>query len=159
MRGKKAPIRKLPKDPIYKSEVVTKLINYVMQDGKKSVASKIVYKAMEHAAKQVNSKDPLEVLLSAISNLTPKMEVRPRRIGGANYQVPVPVDERRGLILALRWLVRVVRERRRNVGKPTWEVLATEIVDAYNNTGEAIKHKVTVEKMAEANKAFAQFRL
>jgi len=159
MRGKKAPIRKLPKDPVYHSEVVTKLINYVMQDGKKSIASKIVYKAMEYAAKQVNSKYPLEVLLSAISNLTPKMEVRPRRIGGANYQVPVPVDERRGLILALRWLVRVVRERRRNIGKPTWQVLATEIVDAYNNTGEAIKHKVTVEKMAEANKAFAQFKL
>ena len=159
MRGKKAQIRKLPKDPIYNSEVVTKLINYIMKDGEKSVASKLVYKAMEQAAKELNSKDPLEVLLTAVSNLTPQMEVRPRRIGGANYQVPVPVNERRGLILALRWLVKVVREKRRQVGKPTWQVLATEIVEAYNNTGEAIKHKITVEKMAEANKAFAQFRL
>lgn len=159
MRGKKAPIRKLSKDQKYNSEIVTKLINYVMQDGKKSVAEKIVYTAMEKAAKELKSDNPLEVLLTAIANLTPKMEVRPRRIGGANYQVPVPVDERRGLILSLRWLVKVVREKRRQVGKPIAEVLAGEIVEAYNNTGEAIKHKITVEKMAEANKAFAQFRM
>ena len=159
MRGKRAPIRKLPKDQKYNSEIVTKLINYVMKDGKKKLATKIVYSAMERAAQELKTDKPLEVLLTAIANLTPKMEVRPRRIGGANYQVPVPVDERRGLILALRWLVRVVRERRRQVGKPFAEVLAQEIVDAYNNTGEAIKHKITVEKMAEANKAFDQFRL
>ncbi len=159
MRGKRAQIRKLAKDAKYNSEVVTKLINYVMVDGEKTVAQRIVYKAMEKAAKDVGSKDALEVLLEAIANLTPKMEVRPRRIGGANYQVPVPVDQRRGLILALRWLVKVVRDKRRQIGKPTYEVLAQEIVEAYNNTGEAIKHKITVEKMAEANKAFAQFRI
>ncbi len=158
MRGKKAPIRKLAKDPKYNSEIVTKVINYVMRDGKKKLAMRIVYKAMEEAASRVERENPLEVLLQALSNITPSVEVRPRRIGGANYQVPVPVDERRGLILAVRWLTQIPREKRRQVGKPYWELLAEEIVNAYQGTGDAVKKREMVERMAEANKAFAQYR-
>jgi len=158
MRGKKAQIRKLPKDPKYGSEVVTKVINYVMRGGKKTVAQKTVYKAMEEAAKMVKSKNPLEVLLGALANITPSVEVRSRRIGGANYQVPVPVDERRGLILATRWLTQIPREKRRQAGKPYWQLLAEEIANAYKGTGDAVRKRELVEKMAEANKAFAQYR-
>ena len=158
MRGKRAPKRKLTKDVKYNSEIVTKLINYVMQDGKKTVATKNVYMAMEEAAKLVKSKDPLEVLLQALANMTPAVEVRGLRIGGANYQVPIPVDERRGQILSVRWLTQITRDKRRQAGKPYWQVLAQEIAEAYNGTGEAVKKKEMVERMAEANKAFAQFR-
>ena len=158
MRGKKAPIRKLVKDPKYNSEIVTKVINYVMRDGKKKLAMRIVYKAMEEAASRVKRDNPLEVLLQALSNITPSVEVRPRRIGGANYQVPVPVNERRGLILAVRWLTQIPREKRRQLGKPYWELLAEEIVNAYQGTGDAVKKREMVERMAEANKAFAQYR-
>ncbi len=158
MRGKRAPIRKLPKDPKYGSEIVTKVINYVMRNGKKKLAMRIVYKAMKEAAKMVKSDNPLEVLLQAIANVTPSVEVRPRRIGGANYLIPVPVDERRGLILAVRWLTQIPREKRRQVGKPYWQILAEEIANAYQNTGDAVRQKQLVEKMAEANKAFAQYR-
>ncbi len=155
MRGKKAPVRKLKPDPVYKSEVVTKLINFVMRGGKKSVAQKVVYEALEIAAKELNVKDPLDVLNEAIANIKPKVEVRPRRIGGANYQVPVPVDERRGLTLAVRWLVQVCRDKK---GKPFAQDLAEELVLAYKGQGEAVRKREMVERMAEANKAFAQFR-
>ena len=155
MRGKKAPVRKLPPDPVYGSEVVTKLINFVMKGGKKSKAQKIVYTALELAAKELKVKNPIDVLNEAIANIKPKVEVRPRRIGGANYQVPVPVDERRGLTLAIRWLVKVCREKK---GKPFAEDLAEELVLAYQGKGEAVRKREMVERMAEANKAFAQFR-
>ncbi len=155
MRGKRAPVRKLPPDPVYNSPIVTKLINFVMKDGKKSIAQKLVYSALEKAAKMVNNKDALEVLTTALENIRPQVEVRPRRVGGANYQVPVPVDERRGLTLAVRWLVAVCREKQ---GKPFDEFLAEEIAAAYKGEGDAVKKKEMVERMAEANKAFAQFR-
>ena len=155
MRGKRAPVRKLPPDPVYNSPVVTKLINFVMKGGKKSLAQRLVYSALEKAAKELGEKNPLDVLNAAIANIRPHVEVRPRRIGGANYQVPVPVDERRGLTLAIRWLVQVVREKQ---GKPFDELLAEELVLAYKGEGDAVRKKEMVEKMAEANKAFAQFR-
>ncbi len=155
MRGKQAPVRILPPDPIYKSPVVTKLINFVMKDGKKSIASKVVYDAMKLAAETLGEKDPLEVLNMAIGNIKPHVEIRSRRIGGGNYQVPIPVSERRGLTLAMRWLIQVCRSKK---GKPMHEKLATEIVAAFKNEGEAVKKKEMVERMAEANKAFAQFR-
>jgi len=142
------------KRQIYNSVLIQKLINKVMLNGKKSIAEKIVYGAME-IIKEKTKKDPLEVVEKAIQNATPLLEVRPRRVGGATYQVPVEVSPRRGLSLALRWIVRSARERK---GMPMKEKLASEILDAYNNTGGAIKKKDEMHRMAEANRAFAHYR-
>jgi small subunit ribosomal protein S7 len=152
-RGPVTP-REIPPDPIYNSVLIQKLINKVMLNGKKSIAEKIVYGAME-IIKEKTKKDPLEVVEKAIQNTTPLLEVRPRRVGGATYQVPVEVSPRRGLSLALRWIVRSARERK---GMPMKEKLASEILDAYNNTGGAIKKKDEMHRMAEANRAFAHYR-
>jgi small subunit ribosomal protein S7 len=152
-RGPVTP-REIPPDPIYNSVLIQKLINKVMLNGKKSIAEKIVYGAME-IIKEKTKKDPLEVVEKAIQNATPLLEVRPRRVGGATYQVPVEVSPRRGLSLALRWIVRSARERK---GMPMKEKLASEILDAYNNTGGAIKKKDEMHRMAEANRAFAHYR-
>jgi|UniRef100_A0A7C3SNJ8 small subunit ribosomal protein S7 len=152
-RGPVTP-REIPPDPVYNSVLVQKLINKVMLDGKKSTAEKIVYGAME-IIRDKTKQDPLTVLEKAVQNLTPLLEVRPRRVGGATYQVPIEVPPRRGLSLALRWLVRAARERK---GMPMRERLAAEILDALNNTGGAIKKKEEMHRMAEANKAFAHYR-
>ncbi len=152
-RGPVTP-REIPPDPVYNSVLVQKLINKVMLDGKKSTAEKIVYGAME-IIRDKTKQDPLTVLEKAVQNLTPLLEVRPRRVGGATYQVPVEVPSRRGLSLALRWFVRAARERK---GMPMRERLAAEILDALNNTGGAIKKKEEMHRMAEANKAFAHYR-
>jgi len=152
-RGPVTP-REIPPDPVYNSVLVQKLINKVMLDGKKSTAEKIVYGAME-IIRDKAKQDPLTVLEKAVQNLTPLLEVRPRRVGGATYQVPIEVPPRRGLSLALRWLVRAARERK---GMPMRERLAAEILDALNNTGGAIKKKEEMHRMAEANKAFAHYR-
>jgi small subunit ribosomal protein S7 len=152
-RGPVTPREILP-DPVYNSVLVQKLINKVMLDGKKSTAEKIVYGAME-IIRDKTKQDPLTVLEKAVQNLTPLLEVRPRRVGGATYQVPIEVPPRRGLSLALRWLVRAARERK---GMPMRERLAAEILDALNNTGGAIKKKEEMHRMAEANKAFAHYR-
>ncbi|ACI19333.1 30S ribosomal protein S7 [Dictyoglomus thermophilum] len=152
-RGPVTP-REIPPDPVYNSVLVQKLINKVMLDGKKSIAEKIVYGAME-IIREKTKQDPLVVLEKAVQNVTPLLEVRPRRVGGATYQVPIEVPPRRGLSLALRWIVRAARERK---GMPMKERLALEILDALNNTGGAIKKRDEMHRMAEANKAFAHYR-
>ena len=142
-------------DPIYNSKVVTKLINSIMLDGKKGVAQKIVYGAFE----QVNAetgKDALEVFQSAMNNVMPTLEVKAKRIGGATYQVPLEVKAERREALGLRWITQSSRNR----GEKTQiERLAKELIDASNNTGGAVKKKEEVHRMAEANKAFASFRM
>ncbi|ACJ75656.1 30S ribosomal protein S7 [Thermosipho africanus H17ap60334] len=154
MRRRRAEVRKVPPDPIYNDVLVSKLINRVMWDGKKSIAQKIVYKAMEYLSEKTK-KDPLEALHQAIDNVRPLVEVRPRRVGGATYQVPIEVEEPRKTSLALRWIVEAARSKK---GRPMAEKLGEELVNAFNNTGTAIKKKEDVHRMAEANRAFAHFR-
>ena len=141
-------------DPVYKSKVVTKLINNIMLDGKKGVAQKIVYGAFEQIAEK-SGKDALEVFEEAMNNIMPQLEVKARRIGGATYQVPIEVRPDRRQALALRWITTFSRKR----GERTMEErLAKELLDASNNTGASVKKKEDMHKMAEANKAFAHYR-
>jgi len=146
--------RQIEPDPIYGSTVVVKLVNQVMQSGAKETAQKIVYKALEKAAKEL-SVEPISVLTQSILNVTPKQEVRPRRVGGATYQIPMPVKGERGQTLAIRWLIQSARAKE---GKPMFEKLAEEFKEAYSNEGGAVKKKEDVHRMAEANRAFAHFR-
>lgn len=154
MRGKQAPKRNIKPDEIYGSRMVSKLINYMMQDGKKATARKIVYSAMEQLAEETKV-DPLEALEKAINTVKPKVEVRSRRVGGSNYQVPVPVPEDRQTALAFRWIIEAARKGRG--GAPVYKALARELKDAFNGEGNAVKKRDEVKKMADANKAFAQF--
>lgn len=154
MRRRRAERREIPPDPVYGDVLVAKLINKVMWDGKKSIAQKIVYGAFE-IIRQKMKKDPLEVFKQAVENVKPVLEVRPRRVGGATYQVPIEVQEPRRTSLALKWIVEAARAKK---GKPMKEKLAEEIMAAYNNTGAAIKKKEDTHKMAEANRAFAHYR-
>ena len=141
-------------DPLYNSKVVTKLINNVMIDGKKGLAQKIVYGAFEKVAEKTG-KDAMDVFEEAINNITPVLEVKARRVGGATYQVPVEVRPERRQTLALRWLTTYARRR----GEKTMQDrLASEILDASNETGAAVKRKEEMHKMAESNKAFAHYR-
>jgi small subunit ribosomal protein S7 len=132
---------------------VQQFINKVMWDGKKSVAERIVYMAMDAAAARLK-KEPLEVFEQAMRNASPSVEVKPRRVGGATYQVPVEVKSDRRLSLAMRWILNSARGRS---GRPMYERLASELVDAYNNTGSTIKRREDVHKMAESNRAFAHY--
>lgn len=141
-------------DPIYNSVLVTRLINSVMLDGKKGVAQQIIYGAFDRVSK-ATGRDPLEVYNQALENIMPQLEVRSRRVGGANYQVPVEVREERKQTLALRWLVQYAKNRN---GKGMAEKLADEIIDAANGTGGAVKKREDTHKMAEANKAYAHYR-
>ena len=141
-------------DPVYKSKVVTKLINNIMLDGKKGVAQKIVYGAFEQIAEK-SGKDALEVFEEAMNNIMPQLEVKARRIGGATYQVPIDVRPDRRQALALRWITLYSRKRSE---KTMEERLAKELMDAANNTGASVKKKEDMHKMAEANKAFAHYR-
>ncbi len=152
---KNKPIKKsiLP-DPIHNSKLITRLINKIMLDGKRGVAQKILYNSFEIINKKT-SKPAFEVFEEAIKNITPQLELRVRKIGGANYQIPVEVYEERKITLALRWLVNYARLRNE---KTMVEKLAHEIIDASNNLGGAIKKKEDTYKMAEANKAFAHYR-
>lgn len=153
-RKGKAPRREVLPDPVYGSVVVTKLINSIMLDGKKSVAQNIVYSAFDQI-RETTGEDPLEVFNKAMNNIMPVLEVKARRVGGANYQVPVEVRPARRQTLALRWLTTFTRAR----GEKTMsERLAKELIDASNNTGATVKRKEDTHKMAEANKAFAHFR-
>ena len=153
-RKRKAPVREVLSDPIFNSKIVTKLINTIMLDGKKSTAERILYSAFE-LVKQKTNEDPLVVFQKAVENITPLLEVRTRRIGGTNYQVPSEVSARRKQTLALRWLINYARIRT----EKTMDVkLANEIIDASKGTGGAVKKKEDTHKMAEANKAFAHFR-
>ncbi len=153
-RKGRAPKRLILPDPVYGSKMVTKLINQIMLDGKKGVAQKIVYGAMETIEEKMG-KPAIEVFNGALDNIMPVLEVRSRRVGGSNYQVPVEVRPERRKTLGIRWLVLQARKR----GEKTMhERLAKELMDAANNTGGAVKKKEDVHKMAEANKAFASYR-
>jgi small subunit ribosomal protein S7 len=147
------PHRTLDPDTKLGSVTVAKLINYVMKDGKKRVAERITYTALEIAAEKL-SVDALEVLEGALKNISPVIEVRGRRIGGANLQVPVEVSKPRRMMLAMRWLLVAARSGK---GKPMAEKLAAEFINAYNNEGTAVKKKDETHRMAEANRAFAHF--
>ena len=147
-------VRPLDPDPVYNSQLVTQVVNKVMTSGKKSVAEAIVYRALEQVGTKTG-KPPVEVLEQAVKSVTPVLEVKSRRVGGANYQVPVEVPQRRARTLAVRWLVSYARERRE---KRMEEKLAGEILDALNQQGGAFKKKDDVYRMAQANKAFAHYR-
>ena len=148
------PKREVMPDPVYGDVVITKLINNVMLDGKRGTAQRIVYGALD-AVKEATGEDPLEVFYKALNNAMPVLEVKARRIGGANYQVPLEVRPERRQTLGLRWIVRYARER----GEKTMvERLSKEILDASNDLGGAVKRKEEMHRAAEANKAFAHFR-
>ena len=154
MRKRRAVKRDVLADPMYNSKLVTKLINTIMIDGKKGTAQKILYEAFD-IVKEKTNEDPLVVFQKAVENVTPLLEVRTRRIGGTNYQVPSEVSARRKQTLALRWLINYARIRT----EKTMDVkLANEIIEASKGTGGAVKKKEDTHKMAEANKAFAHFR-
>lgn len=146
--------RELKPDRKYQSVLVQRLINKSMLDGKKLVAERAVYNALEQAAKKLESEEPLEVFEKALRNVSPSFEVKSRRVGGANYQIPFPIQGHRQLHFAFSWLVQASRARK---GMPYERRLAAEIVDAYNEAGAAYKKKEDTHKMAEANRAFAHF--
>lgn len=154
MRKRQAVKRDVLPDPLYNSKVVTKLINQVMKDGKRGIAQTILYDAFA-IIKEKTKQEPVEVFNKAIANIKPVLEVKSRRVGGANYQVPIEVREDRSQALGLRWLVNYARLRG---GKGMAENLANEIIDASNGVGAAVKKREDVHKMAEANKAFAHYR-
>ena len=154
MRKRRATKRDILADPIYNSKVVAKLINIVMIDGKTGTAQTIVYDAFEQI-KDKTSKDPMEVFNACLENIKPQLEVKSRRVGGSNYQVPIEVTPARSQALALRWLTKYSRERG---GRGMAENLANEIIDASNGTGAAVKKREDTHRMAEANKAFAHYR-
>jgi small subunit ribosomal protein S7 len=153
-RRAEIPTRPVVSDPLYDSQLVTQLINRVMTRGKKSTAEKIVYTALDKVGERTG-RPPVEVLEQAVKTVTPVLEVRSRRVGGANYQVPVEVPQNRGRTLALRWLVTYSRDRRE---KHMSDKLAGEILDALESQGNAFKRKDDMYRMAQANKAFAHYR-
>ena len=154
MRKRRAEKREVLPDPIYNSKIVTKLINRIMLDGKKGTAQTILYDAF-NIVKDKTGKEPMEVFDAAFQNIKPALEIRSRRIGGGNYQVPVEVRPERQQALALRWLVQYAKTRN---GKGMAENLAAEIIDAAEGTGGAVKKREDTHKMAEANKAYAHYR-
>ncbi len=153
---RRGPVKKrqIPPDPKYGNVWVHKLINKVMWDGKKSKAEKIVYKAFELIEKEMK-KNPVEVFEQAVENVRPLVEVRPRRVGGATYQIPIEIDEERSKKKAIMWIVQSARERE---GRPMYERLAAEIMAAYRGEGASIKKKEALHKTAEANRAFVHYR-
>jgi small subunit ribosomal protein S7 len=157
MRTKKTYKNTHIPDAIYHSVEVTKLINRIMKQGKKSVAAKLVYQAFDQIKEKLNQ-NPLDIFEVALKNITPQIEVRSRRVGGAAYQVPMPVRSGRGFSLAVRWLVAEANKRPNKEFHTFSAKLAAEIMDAINNQGGAIQKKITAHKMADANKAFAHFR-
>lgn len=154
MRRRRAAKRKILPDPKYKNLVVAKMINIIMERGKKSIAEGIVYGAFDVVKKKLD-KDPLEIFKQAVENVRPLLETKSRRVGGATYQVPVSVKPDRGAGLALRWMKTFAYDRK---GKPMEEKLAEEIMNAYQKTGAAIKKREDVHKMAESNRAFAHYK-
>lgn len=156
MRHKKAEKRKIEPDIIYKNILISKLINYIMIDGKKSVAQNQVYRAL--TLLKDKGEDPIKIFEKAIQNVGPKVEVKARRVGGANYQVPVEVKHDRKMALALRWIIEASRKRANKEYHTYAEKLAAELTDAAQNLGEAIRKREITLKQAEANKAFSHFR-
>jgi len=156
MRRRKAFKRDVLPDPKYHSKIVSKLINVVMERGKKSTAEGIVYKALDVLKEKTGSKEnPLELLQKAFDNIRPMLELKSRRVGGATYQVPVEVNSERGMAITMRWVRNFARNRK---GGPMSERLAQELLDAYQKQGAAVKKRDDTHKMAEANKAFSHFR-
>jgi len=153
-RRKRNYTREIELDPRYKNLLVSQFINYIMLDGKKSVARNVFYGAMDIIEKEY-SQDPLNVFNTAMKNVSPAVEVKSRRVGGANYQVPVEVRPARKTSLAFRWMLDAVRKKK---GKSTDKKLAEELMDAFNQTGTVIKKKDDTQRMAEANRAFAHLR-
>ena len=154
MRKRRATKRDVLADPIYNSKVVTKLVNHIMKDGKKGTAQNIIYDAFD-IVKEKTGEEAMVVFEKAMNNIKPALEVKSRRVGGANYQVPVEVNPDRAQALAFRWLAQYARLRN---GHSMAENLANEIIDASNGTGASVKKKEDTHKMAEANKAFAHYR-
>ncbi len=155
MRRRKAEKRELTPDVKYNSELVARLINTIMNRGKKSTAQSIVYGAFDLIKERKPGMDPLEVFLQALENVKPKLEVKSRRVGGATYQVPIEVSQDRQVALAMRWITSFAKGRK---GRPMMDSLAAELLDAFENTGASIKKREDTTKMALANKAFAHFR-
>lgn len=153
MSRKKKTKREISPDPVYNDVTLAKFINQVMRRGKKTIARKIVYGSL-NIVKEKTKKDSLEVFEAALNNVKPLVEVRPKRVGGATYQVPRPVSPERGMALAIRWILEAARSKK---GKPMKEKLAEEIISASKNEGAAIKKKENTHRMAEANRAFAHF--
>lgn len=153
-RRRKAQRREIIPDALHNSELVANLVSHVMLSGKKSKAIGIVYGAMDNI-REKTEQDPLEVLIRAIDNIKPRVEVKSRRVGGATYQVPVEVSPDRQMALAMRWLIQFSRQRK---GVALRRALAMELLDAYNEQGNAIKRRADVYKMAQANRAFAHYR-
>ncbi|MCS7093087.1 MAG: 30S ribosomal protein S7 [Patescibacteria group bacterium] len=147
---------KVKPDKVYQSFEVAKLINYVMKDGKKSLAEKIVYRAFDEI--KIRGKDPLQVLYQSIENTSPQMEVRPRRLGGASYLVPMEVRKERRLFLSLNWIIEAAKSRSNKEYHHFYEKLAAELLDAANNQGQAVNKKQQTEALAEKNKAFSHLR-
>ena len=154
MRRRRAPKRRILPDPKYKNLLVAKMVNIILERGKKSLAERILYGSFD-VVKEKTGKDPLEVFKQAVDNVRPLLETKSRRVGGATYQVPVSVKPERSAGLALRWLRGFARDRQ---GKPMHEKLAEEILNAYNKTGAAMKKREDIHKMAESNQAFAHYK-
>lgn len=155
MRRRRAEKREIQRELKYNSLLLSKFINMIMKKGKKSVAESIVYGAIDIISKKIGNKNPIEVFENAIDNVRPLLEVMPRRIGGATYQVPMEVDRSRGNFRAMKWIRDFARSKK---GKSMKEKLADGIVEAYNKTGPAVKKREDTHKMAEANKAFSHYR-
>jgi small subunit ribosomal protein S7 len=155
MRRRKAQEKVVLPDPVFNSKIVAKFINMVMLKGKKSIAEKMVYGAFEIIKKNLNEPDVIKVFHKALDNARPRLEVKPRRVGGATYQVPIEVRQERGTSIALRWIRDFAKTKK---GKPMPDKLADEIISAFKGEGSAIKKRDDTHKMAEANKAFAHFR-
>lgn len=153
-RRRRADKREHNPDPRYNSPLVSQLINVIMLDGKKSIAQTIVYSAFEKVSENVGKGDPIDLLLGALENIRPKLEVKSRRVGGTTYQVPLEIGFERQQSLAFRWLVNAARTRRGSMN----DNLAAELTDAYNNTGSVVKKKDDTHRMAQANRAFAHLR-
>ncbi|MBU4257202.1 30S ribosomal protein S7 [Patescibacteria group bacterium] len=153
MRGKPAIKRKIQGDPMYNDTDIAKFINYIMRDGKKSTAEKVVYRCFD-VLKEETKQDPRHIFNKALKQVSPLLEVRGRRVGGANYQIPYQVRGDRRFVLGCRWLIEAARARK---GKPFAEKMASEILDASRGEGAAVKKRMDVHRMAEANRAFAHF--
>ena len=155
MRRRKITKRELTPDVKYNSELVARLINMLMRKGKKSIAQKIVYGAFDVLKTKKKDMEPLEVFIAAVENVKPKVEVKSRRVGGATYQVPIDVPADRQIALAIRWIVTYSQGKK---GRSMMDALASEILEAFDNTGASVKKKDDTHKMAQANKAFAHYR-
>lgn len=156
-RKGQAPQRLVEPDPLFGNRLVAKLINRVMRDGKKSVSQRLIYEAFEQIQQKTND-DPLKVFLAALENIKPTMEVRPRRVGGAAYQVPMPVRGTRREALAIRWLILAAQARPNSEYKTFADKIAVELLDAAEGKGGAVRKRQEIERIAEANRAFAHFR-